>query len=89
MENNLTPILRYIKERIPRVFKQPGKRFPYPFLDPGSIYDGILWDWDTYWTVYALIAYADTHPDDEATFREKLTLHGKGNVLNFLSFQLE
>ena len=89
MEHNLTPILHYLKERIPQVFKQAGKRFPYPFLDPGSIYDGNLWDWDTYWTVYALTAYADTHPGDEAAFRDKLTLHGKGNVLNFLSFQLE
>lgn len=89
MENNLAPILAYLEERIPGVFKQPGKCFPYPFIDPGSIYDGNLWDWDTYWTVYALIAYVNTHPQDEAAFREKLTLHGKGNVLNFLSFQLE
>ena len=89
MENTIAPILGYLRERIPGVFKQPSKRFPYPFIDPGSIYDGNLWDWDTYWTVYGLIAYADTHPADEASFREKLTLHGKGNVRNFLAFQLE
>ena len=89
MENNITPILKYLEERIPGVFKQPGKCFPYPFIDPGSIYDGNLWDWDTYWTVYALIAYTKTHPKDEAEFREKLILHGKGNVLNFLYFQME
>ena len=89
MENNIKPILTYLEERIPGVFKQPGKRFRYPFIDPGSIYDGNLWDWDTYWTVYALIAYTKTHPKDEAAFREKLILHGKGNVLNFLAFQLE
>jgi len=89
MENDLKPILAYFEERIPGVFKRPGKRFPYPFLDPGSIYDGNLWDWDTYWTVYGLIAYAGTHPADEAAFREKLILHGKGNVQNFLAFQLE
>ena len=89
MENTIAPILDYLRERIPGVFKQPSKRFPYPFIDPGSIYDGNLWDWDTYWTVYGLIAYVDTHPADEAIFREKLTLHGKGNVRNFLAFQLE
>lgn len=89
MEHKLTPILTYLEQRIPGVFKQPGKRFPYPFIDPGSIYDGNLWDWDTYWTVYSLIAYANTHPENEAEFREKLVLHGKGNVQNFLAFQLE
>ena len=89
MENNLNPILSYLEERIPGVFKQPGKCFAFPFIDPGSIYDGNLWDWDTYWTVYALIAYVNTHPKDEGAFREKLIQHGKGNVLNFLSFQME
>ncbi len=89
MENDMKPILAYLKERVPGVFKRPGKRFEYPFIDPGSIYDGNLWDWDTYWTVYALIAYTKTHPSDETAFREKLILHGMGNVLNFLAFQLE
>ena len=89
MENNLTPILQYLEERIPSAFKLPGKRFPHPFIDPGSIYDGNLWDWDTYWTVYGLIAYTKTHPKNEADFREKLIAHAKGNVLNFLAFQLE
>jgi putative isomerase len=51
---------RYIREKSPRVFKSPGKRFPHPFIDPGSIYDGNLWDWDTFWTVYALSAFART-----------------------------
>ena len=89
MEKDLALILSYIEERIPSVFKQSSKRFPYPFIDPGSIYDGNLWDWDTFWTVYGLISYVQTHPKDEAAFREKLILHGKGNVLNFLAFQLE
>ncbi len=89
MENDLTRILAYLEERIPGVFKQPGKRFPHPFIDPGSIYDGNLWDWDTYWTVYGLIAYCNTLPAGDTEFREKLIAHGKGNVLNFLAFQLE
>jgi putative isomerase len=79
---------RYIRERSPRVFKHPGKRFPHPFIDPGSIYDGNLWDWDTFWTVYALLAYART-AYAEPGFPEKLLAHARGNVENFLAFQLE
>ena len=79
---------RYIREKSPRVFKSPGKRFPHPFIDPGSIYDGNLWDWDTFWTVYALTAYSKTEYA-EAGFHDKLVLHAQGNVLNFLAFQLE
>ena len=89
MEDNLTQISAYLEERIPGAFKNPGKRFPYPFIDPGSIYDGNLWDWDTYWTVYGLIAYCNTHPKGEAAFRKKLIVHAKGNVQNFMAFQLE
>ncbi|MFV0399107.1 MAG: MGH1-like glycoside hydrolase domain-containing protein [Oscillospiraceae bacterium] len=60
---------------------------PYPFIDPGSIYHGNLWDWDTYWTVYALIAFSRSGSAPEG-FSEKLVEHARGNVLNFLSFQL-
>ena len=84
---NLDLIGRYIREKCPRVFKRPGKRFPHPFIDPGSIYDGNLWDWDTFWTVYALSAFAKTEYA-EPGFSEKLLAHARGNVENFLAFQL-
>lgn len=80
-------IKAYIARNVDRVFKSPGKRFKYPFIDPGSIYDGNLWDWDTFWTVYALMAYEKTV--DDGGFREKLLRGARGNVLNFLEFQLE
>jgi len=88
-DNLLTNIHQYVKTHIPRVFKPASATFPYPFIDPGSIYDGNLWDWDSYWTVYALTAYSKSE-DTEANidFRTQLTEHAKGGVLNFLSFQL-
>jgi putative isomerase len=83
----LDNIIQYIKTRVPRVFKPAGETFPHPFIDPGSIYDGNLWDWDSFWTVYALIAYSKTDAA-ETGFREKLIEHAMGGVLNFLEFQL-
>ena len=34
------------------VLKQPREFIHYPFIDPGSVYDGNVWDWDTFWSVY-------------------------------------
>ncbi len=78
----------YMAKSVDRVFKSPGKLFPYHFIDPGSIYDGNLWDWDSFWTVYALAAYEKTL-DDGGLFKQRLVQGAKGNVLNFLHFQLE
>ena len=81
-------ITEYISKNADRVFKSPNDLFKYPFIDPGSVYDGNLWDWDSFWTVYALIAYERTLNDGGA-FRKKLTEGAMGNVLNFFDFQLE
>lgn len=81
-------IKEYISKNVDRVFKSPTERFQYPFIDPGSIYDGNLWDWDSFWTVYALAAYEKTL-NDGGSFKKKLIEGAMGNVLNFFNFQLE
>lgn len=78
----------YFAKNLPRVMKEPHDCFAHPFIDPGSIYEGNLWDWDTFWTVYAMANVVDDAfmgPE----FRQKFEEHAKGNVLNFLSFQME
>jgi len=37
------------------VLKNPRSFIRYPFIDPGSVYDGNVWDWDTYWSVYGFL----------------------------------
>lgn len=69
------------------VMKQPRSFIRYPFIDPGSIYDGNVWDWDTYWSVYSFLNLADGFEDSE--MKEKLVEHAKGNVWNFFDHQLE
>ncbi len=57
-----------------------------PFIDPGSVYDGNVWDWDTYWSVYGFFNLADSYPDD--TTKARLIEHAKGNIHNFMDHQL-
>ena len=78
----------YLFEKMDKVMKKPYGNYKYPFIDPGSAYDGNLWDWDTFWAVYAMINVyenSNTSPD----FKEKLIDCAKGNVKNFLNFQLD
>jgi len=77
----------YIEKNIKSVLKEPVKFIKYPFIDPGSVYDGNVWDWDTYWSVYGLLNLFPRLSDQE--LKDKTILHAKGNVLNFLDHQLE
>ncbi|MBN2222244.1 MAG: trehalase / alfa-L-rhamnosidase / mannosyl oligosaccharide glucosidase [Vallitaleaceae bacterium] len=80
-------VYQYIIDHIDQVFKEPRAFIKHPFIDPGSVYNGNVWDWDTYWSVYGLISFAKSYQNKE--FNEKLILHSKGNVFNFLDHQLE
>ena len=76
----------YILERLPGVMKKPHSFIRYPFIDPGSVYDGNVWDWDTYWSVYAILKLTEyMTPEQEA----EVLIHAKGNVQNFFDHQLE
>lgn len=84
MENNI--IRTYIEENLSKVLKEPVKFIKYPFIDPGSVYDGNVWDWDTYWSVYGLLNMADNLGED---LKARIVKHAKGNVFNFFDHQLE
>lgn len=91
MQQNKTDrelIKDYLFEKLDKVMKKPYGNYKYPFVDPGSAYDGNLWDWDTFWAVYAMIGVVE-NSEVSADFPGKLIECGKGNVLNFLNFQLE
>ena len=40
---------KFVMDHTSDVLKQPRSFIRYPFIDPGSVYDGNVWDWDTYW----------------------------------------
>ncbi len=82
-----TQLLReFVRKNTEGVLKKPHSFIHYPFIDPGSVYDGNVWDWDTYWSVYGFLNLADQY-DPET--RERLLMHAKGNVQNFFDHQLE
>lgn len=86
-----TQIRKYLFERAKRVLKQPYKRIKFPFIDPGEGYEGNLWDWDSYWTAYALLyALRSCGKESEEKFgvsAEVIAEHAKGCVKNFLAMQ--
>ena len=76
---------QYIRDHVNGVLKSPRSFIRYPFIDPGSVYDGNVWDWDTYWSVYGLLGLADLFTDEQ---NARILTHAKGNVQNFLDHQL-
>lgn len=87
MEKYRNNLERYILEHIGCLLKAPRSIIRYPFIDPGSVYDGNVWDWDTYWSVYGLLPLLDKITDTE--LKNKIIVHAKGNVRNFMDHQLE
>lgn len=82
--NHYEKLLReYIESKVDAVLKAPAHYLRHPFVDPGSVYDGNLWDWDSFWAVYALLNMAN---DDN---RERYLMHARGNVYNFLDYQMD
>lgn len=77
----------YFRENARTVLKQPNSCLKYPFVDPGSVYDGNLWDWDSFWAVYALFSLVNSSGDQE--LRDLVVNHAKGNIQNFFDHQLE
>lgn len=79
-------IREYVIDRLEEVLKEPRSFIRHPFIDPGSVYDGNVWDWDTYWSVYGILPLLDDIENDR--LKASIIKHAKGNVYNFLDHQL-
>ena len=78
------PLETYIQEHVETLLKQPHSFIHYPFIDPGSVYDGNVWDWDTFWSVYGLFSVSELFPEE---LNQRILLHAEGNVRNFFDHQ--
>jgi putative isomerase len=78
----------YIGANLEGVLKAPKACLKYPFIDPGSIYDGNLWDWDSFWATYGALSFLESDPAAKAALGERVLEHAEGNVRNFLDHQL-
>ncbi len=79
-------IRSYVVKHVETVLKEPHSFIRYPFIDPGSVYDGNVWDWDTYWSVFGLLGIMEDFSEE---IQKKIVIHAKGNVKNFFDHQLE
>lgn len=87
METYEKELREYFLQNTGTVLKNPRGFIKYPFIDPGSVYDGNVWDWDTFWSVYGFLNLYDSQ--ENSPVREKIIVHAKGNIFNFLDHQLE
>ncbi|MGN1021401.1 MAG: MGH1-like glycoside hydrolase domain-containing protein, partial [Aristaeellaceae bacterium] len=78
------PLEAYVQEHVEALLKQPRSFIHYPFIDPGSVYDGNVWDWDTFWSVYGLFSVSELFPE---ALNQRILLHAEGNVRNFIDHQ--
>lgn len=65
---------------------------PFPYVDPGPQYRGTLWDWDSFFSVRAMIEICEHYKNDAtfdyATRRARVIEAGQGCVKNFLANQM-
>ena len=82
--NDRALLEQFIQSHAESMLKQPRSFIHYPFIDPGSVYDGNVWDWDTFWSVYGLFSVSDLLPEE---LNRRILLHAEGNVRNFIDHQ--
>lgn len=85
LEQYEAALREYILNHTAQVLKAPRSFIQYPFIDPGSAYEGNVWDWDTFWSTYGLLNLMEEYPNE---MREKILRCAKGNVQNFIDHQL-
>ena len=83
IEQNYRIVEMHINAMAFESLKPPKPPLQYPFIDPGSVYDGNLWDWDSFWALFGLKEL------NKGVLPVDWINHGKGNVQNFLDHQLE
>ncbi|MGD9200967.1 MAG: trehalase family glycosidase [Chitinispirillia bacterium] len=83
VKKNYQIVKKHINSMVSKTLKKPAPPLRYPFIDPGSIYNGNLWDWDSFWALLGLKEL------NKHALPAKWPEYGKGNVLNFLDHQLE
>jgi putative isomerase len=79
----------YIGANLRGVLKAPKACLKFPFIDPGSVYDGNLWDWDSFWAAYGAFAFLDHEAPAGEELRDLVIRHAEGNIRNFLDHQLK
>lgn len=75
----------YVLDSVQDILKEPSGILKHPYISPGGVYSDNLWDWDSYWTLLALLETAAAK--NNAEIIEQITPYAKGVFLNFLEHQ--
>ncbi len=87
-EREQSALREYVLAKVDGTLRPPNRMMKHPFIDPGSVYEGNLWDWDSFWASHALLSLAKAGGPAWQERRGRFLEHARGNVLNFLDFQL-
>ena len=80
-------IVDFIVNTFPDTLKEARGVLKYPFISPGGPYAQTLWDWDSYWTIFAILEISKKNGD--TSMLEKIEPYARGAFFNFLDHQGE
>ncbi|MDQ0091554.1 putative isomerase [Paenibacillus anaericanus] len=83
-ESHVALLRKFISEQAEGCLKGPAHYLKYPFIDPGSVYSANLWDWDSFWSTYALL-----NLEGDLLPQGSVTPFAKGNIHNFFDHQMD
>ena len=86
-EENYRLVADFISSAFSETLKEPEGAIRHPFVSPGGPYSGTLWDWDSYWTLLAVLSVSERRGDHEML--RKVEPYAKGTFFNFLEHQGE
>lgn len=75
----------YVLDSVQDILKEPSGILKHPYISPGGVYSDTLWDWDSYWTLLALLETAAKRNNSEII--EQISPYAKGVFLNYLEHQ--
>ena len=78
-------ILKEILASLQGTLKDPSGELKHPYISPGGVYSKTLWDWDSYWLLFAVFGIAKKLNRHEIT--EQVAPYAKGVLFNFLEHQ--
>ncbi|MFZ4780084.1 MAG: trehalase / alfa-L-rhamnosidase / mannosyl oligosaccharide glucosidase, partial [Terrimicrobiaceae bacterium] len=97
MKAMTTEMIRYeamlrewVLGKLARTCREPTGGLQFPFIDPGGGYEGNLWDWDSFWSVYGTLNLLDRNGalnGVQAVAGRPWIAYAEGNIANFFDHQ--
>ena len=75
----------FIHRTFPDTMKPASGNLHYPYVAPGGPYSDNLWDWDSYWTLFAVLNRCVQCGDQQ--FLDAIRPFARGTLFNFLEHQ--